>query len=76
MIVMAENSVRGKRSNADQHDEDDAASLKPLRKIRAVSVYNLWHAGYMKTPGTIFIVILPFDYIHIISCYFTIIGRS
>ena len=55
---MAENPV-GKRRNADHDDEDDAAGLKPLRKIRAVSGYNLWHAEFMKTTGTIFIVILP-----------------
>lgn len=49
---MAENPA--KRSIVHEND-DNAAGLKPLRKIRAVSGFNLWHAEFMKTAGTTFI---------------------
>ena len=32
-------------------EDDDDAGLRPLRKIRAISGYNLWHAEFMKTAG-------------------------
>ena len=43
---MANNRV-GKRSNGNGNDD----SIKPLRKMRAISGYNLWHAEFMKTAG-------------------------
>lgn len=50
-IAMDENPVGNKRNSTN-----DDTTLKPLRKIRAVSGYNLWHAEFMKTTGTIFFV--------------------
>lgn len=43
---MAENPA--KRSIVHEND-DNAAGFKPLRKIMAVSGFNLWHAEFMKT---------------------------
>lgn len=51
---MAENHV-SKRSNGDNDDDD---SIKPLRKMRAISGYNLWHAEFMKTAGMYMYVFL------------------
>lgn len=58
---MAENPVGNKRSNT-KHDD---ATLKPLRKIRAVSGYNLWHAEFMKTTGTYHILC---NFHHLVFC--------
>jgi len=51
---MAENtaSKRGHTSNSSSSD-DEGGSVRPLRKIRAKSGYNLWHAEFSKTPGVL-----------------------
>jgi len=59
---MAENRV-GKRSNGD---DDDDGSIKPLRKMRAISGYNLWHAEFMKTAGMYVFLVFFINYIRLL----------
>ena len=63
--VMSENPA--KRNIAHVDDDDDDRGLKPLRKIRAVSGFNLWHAEFMKTAGTITAKFLHLT--NLLDCY-------
>ena len=66
---MAENLL-GRRT----HDDDDA-SLRPLRKIRAISGYNLWHAEFMKTTGMYFYVLTTYLLIRAVTYQGCVISK-
>ena len=64
---MAENPAKRNIAHDNDDDDDDAAGLKPLRKIRAVSGFNLWHAEFMKTAGTI--TAMPLHLTDLLDCH-------
>ena len=54
LTVMAESTAgkRGRGHSNNSSSDDGEGSLKPLRKIRGRSGYNVWHAEFSKTTGT------------------------